>query len=64
MSETRQLAQWVAAHQAAHIPEQVVHEAKRALLNYLAAALGGCGHEAVEIAVKTVLPLSGPATSA
>ena len=63
MSETRQLAQWVAAHQPADIPAQVVHQAKRALINYLAAALGGCRHEAVEIAVKTVLPLSGPATS-
>src|SRR5512134_1194081 len=53
VSETRQLAQWVAAHQPADIPAQVVHQAKRALINYLAAALGGCRHEAVEIAVKT-----------
>jgi 2-methylcitrate dehydratase PrpD len=63
VNETRQLAEWLVAHQPAHIPERIIHEAKRALLNYLAAAFGGCRHEAVDIAVKTVLPLSGPATS-
>ena len=60
MKETQRLAEWLAAHRSEAIPEQIVHEAKRALLNYVAAALGGCRHEAVEIAVKTVLPLSGP----
>ena len=59
MNETRQLAEWVAAHCAEQIPDEIAHEAKRALLNYLAATLGGCRHEAVDIAVKTVLPLSG-----
>jgi 2-methylcitrate dehydratase PrpD len=63
VNETRQLAEWLAAHRAAQIPEAIRHEAKRALLNYLAAAFGGCRHEAVDIAVKTVLPLSGPATA-
>ena len=63
MNETRRLAQWIAAHRAAQIPQDIAHEAKRALLNYLAAAFGGCRHEAVDIAVRTVLPLSGPATS-
>ena len=59
MNETRQLAQWLAAHRAETIPDEIAHEAKRALLNYLAATLGGCRHEAVDIAVKTVLPFSG-----
>jgi len=63
VNETRQLAEWVAAHRPGQIPEDIAHEAKRALLNYLAAAFGGCRHEAVDIAVKTVLPLSGPAAS-
>ena len=63
MNETRQLAEWVAAHRPESIPEDIAHEAKRALLNYLAAAFGGCRHEAVDIAVKTVLPFSGPAVS-
>lgn len=60
MKETQRLAEWLVTHRFEAIPEQIVHEAKRALLNYVAAALGGCRHEAVEIAVKTVLPLSGP----
>ncbi len=63
MNETRQLAEWVAAHRPESIPEDIAHEAKRALLNYLAAAFGGCRHAAVDIAVKTVLPFSGPAVS-
>ncbi len=63
MNETRQLAEWVTAHRPESIPEEIAHEAKRALLNYLAAAFSGCRHEAVDIAVKTVLPFSGPAVS-
>jgi 2-methylcitrate dehydratase PrpD len=63
VNETRQLAEWLARHLPAQIPVSIRHEAKRALLNYLAAAFGGCRHEAVDIAVRTVLPLSGPATS-
>jgi 2-methylcitrate dehydratase PrpD len=63
VKETRRLAEWLVAHRFEEIPEQIVHEAKRALLNYVAAALSGCRHEAVDIAVKTVLPLSGPPTA-
>lgn len=63
MNETRQLAAWVAAHRAADIPADITHEARRALLNYLAATLGGCRHEAVDIAVRSVLPFSGPPTA-
>ena len=63
MNETHQLAAWLAGHHPSQIPDAITHEAKRALLNYLAAAFAGCRHEAVEIAVRTVLPLSGPATS-
>jgi 2-methylcitrate dehydratase PrpD len=63
VKETRRLAEWLVAHRFEEIPEQIVHEAKRALLNYVAAALSGCRHEAVDIAVKTVLPLSGSPTA-
>jgi 2-methylcitrate dehydratase PrpD len=63
VNETQRLAQWLVAHRSEQIPERIVHEAKRALLNFIAAALGGCRHEAVDIAVKTVLPLSGPPTA-
>ena len=60
MNETRQLAEWIAAHRFEQLPDAIVHEAKRALLNYLAATFGGCRHEAVDIAVRTVLSLAGP----
>jgi 2-methylcitrate dehydratase PrpD len=63
VNETRQLAQWVAAHRPEQLPDNITHEAKRALLNYLAAAFGGCRHTAVEIAVRTVLSLAGSAAA-
>lgn len=63
MNETRQLAAWVAAHHPEQIPKDIAHEAKRALLNYLAATFGGCRHEAVDIAVRTVLALGSSTAS-
>lgn len=63
MNETRQLAEWLVKHRFDAVPDEIVKEAKRALLNYLAAAFAGCRHEAVDITVKTVLPISGPPTS-
>ena len=60
VNETRKLAEWLATHQAGGIPAEIHHEAKRALLNYLAATFAGCRHEAVALAIKTVLPFSGP----
>ena len=63
MKETQRLAEWLVEHRSEEIPERIINEAKRALLNYVGAALSGCRHEAVDIAVKTVLPLSGPPTA-
>lgn len=63
MNETRRLAEWVVNHRVEGVPQDIVHEAKRALLNFVGVALGGCAHEATEIALKTVLPFSGPATA-
>jgi 2-methylcitrate dehydratase PrpD len=40
------------------------HEAKRSLLNFFATALGSAHDPAVTIALRTLLPFSGPATSA
>src|SRR5262249_33255692 len=56
VKETQRLAEWLVEHRSEEIPERIIHEAKQALLNYVAAALSGCRHEAVDIAVKTVLP--------
>ena len=63
MNETRQLAAWVAAHRPSDTPDDIAQEAKRALLNYLAATFGGCRHAAVDIAIKTVLSLGGSTVS-
>ena len=39
------------------------HEAKRSLLNFFATALGSAHDPAVSVALRTLLPFSGPATS-
>jgi len=41
------------------VPDQVRHEAKRALLNFFAVALAGCRTEPVELALKTLAEFSG-----
>lgn len=40
------------------------HEAKRSILNFFATALGSANDPAVSAALRTLLPFSGPATSA
>lgn len=45
------------------IPERVRHEAKRSLVNIFATALAGCREPAVDIALQTLTPYSGAATS-
>jgi 2-methylcitrate dehydratase PrpD len=41
------------------IPENVRHEAKRALLNWLGCAIGGSSESAVETALKVLTPFAG-----
>jgi 2-methylcitrate dehydratase PrpD len=55
---TRQLAQRLSASSARDLPAHVVHEAKRALVNWMGAALGGCRDESVQIALATFAELS------
>jgi 2-methylcitrate dehydratase PrpD len=50
---TRRLAQWVAATTWRDIPAVVRHEAKRALVNYVAVALAGCSDPTIDKAVRT-----------
>src|SRR5262249_6590744 len=57
---TRQLARFVAETRPADVPDEVVHEAKRALLNWLGCAIGGCRHPAVETALAALAPFAGP----
>ncbi len=61
MNVTAHLAQFVAGSRWEDIPEAVRHESKRALLNILGAAFGGCRDAAVDHALAVLQPFSGPA---
>ncbi len=63
MSETAALASWIVSHRIETVPEDVRHEARRAIVNYLGCALGGCRDEAVDIAIEALGPFSGPRTA-
>jgi 2-methylcitrate dehydratase PrpD len=63
MSITQQLASWIVATGPEQIPENVRHEARRAILNYVGCALGGCREPAVEIALKALSPYFGKPTA-
>jgi 2-methylcitrate dehydratase PrpD len=56
---TRRLAEFVAGSQWRDIPEPVRREGVRGLLNYVGCALGGCGDEAVALAVRVLAPAFG-----
>ena len=58
---TRSLARFAVEAQPADIPANVRHEAKRALLNWLGCAIGGCRHPAVDTALAALAQFSGPA---
>ena len=59
----RTFADFVAATAWADVAVQE-HEAKRSVLNFFATALGSTNDPAVSAALRTLLPFSGPATSA
>jgi 2-methylcitrate dehydratase PrpD len=63
MSETRSLASYVVTSRLEDIPDDVRHEAKRALLNYVGCAIGGCRHEAVDIVLAALGPFAGKPTA-
>jgi 2-methylcitrate dehydratase PrpD len=63
MSETATLASWIVSNRIETVPEDVRHEARRAIVNYLGCALGGSHDEAVDIAIRTFGPYSGPPTA-
>jgi 2-methylcitrate dehydratase PrpD len=60
MEETKALASYVLSSRIEDIPQDVRHEAKRAILNYVGCALGGSADEAMDIAIRTLGPYSGP----
>src|SRR4051812_39070658 len=59
MSETKTLATYIVSSRIEDIPHDVIHEAKRALLNFVGCAVGGSGEPAVETAIRALLPFSG-----
>ena len=60
MTITRRLAQLLSASSASDIPPPVFHQAKRSVLNWLAAALGGCRDESVGRALAMIGEFAGP----
>jgi 2-methylcitrate dehydratase PrpD len=63
MGVTRELAAYIVSARQESIPTDVRHEAHRALLNYIGCAVGGAREPAVDIAVRTLAPYSGPQTA-
>src|ERR1700733_3382927 len=63
MEETKALASYVLSSRLEDIPPDVRHEARRAILNYVGCALGGSHDQAVDIAIRTFRPYSGPPTA-
>src|SRR6516225_6683020 len=56
---TRRLARFVAETELDALPSPVVHQAKRALVNFFAVALTGCGEGAIEILLQSLATFSG-----
>ena len=63
MSETKALATYLVNSRFEDIPVDVREEAKRALLNFVGCALGGCREPAVDIAIQTFGPFFGAPTA-
>ncbi|CDY79007.1 MmgE/PrpD family protein [Caballeronia glathei] len=61
---TGRLAAQIVGSSLAEIPADVVHEAKRALLNITGCALGGSLHPAMDIAIDALGPYAGPPSAA
>ena len=62
-SPTRQLAAYVADSRLEDLPDDVVTESGRAILNYLGCALGGSIEPALDTAIEVLAPFSGPANA-
>ena len=60
METTRELARFVVDSRWEALPREVRHEAKRALLNWLGCALGGCNDAAADTALAAVREFAGP----
>jgi 2-methylcitrate dehydratase PrpD len=59
MLETQTLASYIVTSQIESVPEDVRHEARRAIVNYVGCALGGSVDTAVDRAIQAFGPYSG-----
>jgi len=63
LAETETLASYVVSSRLEDIPADIIHEAKRALLNFVGCAVGGSREPAVETAIRALKPFSGEPTA-
>src|SRR5262245_44185847 len=63
MLETKELASYVVSSRIDEVPADVMHEAKRALLNFVGCAIGGSREPAIDIVIRTLSPYSGERTA-
>lgn len=63
MEVTKRLAEWVCESEFRTVPKPVCDEAVRTLLNWMGCAVGGSGHETVDIALRALRPFMGQAQS-
>ncbi|HEX5958311.1 MAG TPA: MmgE/PrpD family protein [Hyphomicrobiaceae bacterium] len=61
---TKAVADYVVDSRAEDVPEDVRHEALRAMVNIVGCAVGGAREPAADVAVATFSPFFGPATAA
>ncbi|HET9130391.1 MAG TPA: MmgE/PrpD family protein, partial [Terriglobia bacterium] len=59
MSETRTLASYLINSRIDDIPQDIQHESRRALLNYIGCAVGGSREPSVEILLNAMQPYFG-----
>jgi 2-methylcitrate dehydratase PrpD len=63
MSQTKTLSAYLVSSRFEQIPGDVIHEARRAILNFVGCAVGGSREPAVEIAIRALTPFSGERTA-
>jgi 2-methylcitrate dehydratase PrpD len=63
MLETQTLAAYIVTNRIESVPEDVRHEARRAIVNYVGCALGGSVDTAVDRAIQALGPYSGQPTA-
>jgi 2-methylcitrate dehydratase PrpD len=62
-STETQLARFVADVSLADIPDEVLHEARRSLVNIFATTLAGCREPAIDTLMQTMTPFAGEPTA-